>query len=51
MVSADENMELTIPFSPEEIRRAIMEMKPTLPQGQTGYRLSSSRNFGRGFRL
>jgi hypothetical protein len=27
MVFADNNMELTVPFSLEEVRRAIMEMK------------------------
>jgi hypothetical protein len=36
MVSADENMELTLPFSPEEVRRAIMEMKVDSALGPDG---------------
>jgi mannosylglycoprotein endo-beta-mannosidase len=36
MVSADENMELTLPFSPEEVRRAIMEMKADSAPGLDG---------------
>jgi hypothetical protein len=36
MVSADENMELTIPFSLEEVRRAIMEMKADSTSGLDG---------------
>jgi hypothetical protein len=36
MVSADENMELTLPFSPVEVRRAIMEMKADSAPGRDG---------------
>jgi hypothetical protein len=36
MVSADENMELTLPFSPEEVRRAIMDMKADSAPGPDG---------------
>jgi hypothetical protein len=36
MVSNDENMELTIPFLLEEVRRAIMEMKVDSAPGPDG---------------
>jgi hypothetical protein len=36
MVSTDENMELTLPFFPEEVRREIMEMKVDSTPGPDG---------------
>jgi mannosylglycoprotein endo-beta-mannosidase len=35
-VSANDNMELTLPFSPDEVRRAIMEMKADSAPGPDG---------------
>jgi hypothetical protein len=36
MVSANENVELTHPFSPEEVGKAIMEMKADSAPGPDG---------------
>jgi hypothetical protein len=36
MVSDNENVELTRPFSPEEVRKAIVEMKADSAPGPDG---------------
>jgi hypothetical protein len=37
MVSANENVELTRPFSPEEVGKAIREMKANSAPGPDGF--------------
>ena len=45
LVSDDENSELTLPFSPEEVRRAIMGMKANSAPGPDGLPVSFFQKF------